>query len=593
MSSKKEHLRNLKKQYLTEVLMSFERGDNANTIAEHVGTTSYYINKWLKSEGYKQRKSGKDSYASIARGREMHSRGWPIEQIAWLLNTESDSVKKWIARKSDPVRSGRRDSISVRGRPLKIFSHRILGNPGKVGGRKSKWIPRPKERIPESELPKISLKNPPPIHKKNSWWTFEEEAYVLKLLASGRFTIRKVYEKSRCSRRQQLRIWRKYRGEKGFPPAWPKTTPEEAAEIWKAKQEGRLEDAEKLEAEVEDRALEQAARLAELEARTQGEIQKARDIKDEIKELEKEKKKLSKGLVKQKELRETAEAIVAKRKGLKPPAKKRPRRVLEGSYEDEVLGLKVGSLVEPKKLGRPKTKRSIKEYADNGRYFVVSRDWEALKSAKPDELKLFAAYLTSKRFPARVERRGDQPKAYYENTWPKKIEDKWVKTVDAGLEMVDEYREKKATLRKKKMFSKRIAVYLASVYDGYRNKKLNAAQRKEAREDAADHWARLSKLERLVMVYDMKLADADGQPTTLGVDRSLAAKMLSEKAAKRAARKLTERRISSKKKAIRQKAGDVLALPEPEPEPEDEEDELAKMLAETRDILALPEGDEE
>jgi len=285
-------------------------------------------------------------------------------------------------------------------------------------------------------------------------------------------------------------------------------------------------------------------------------------------------------------------AAVRKRKGLKP-AKSKPKRVLKDSYEAEVLGLTVGSLVEPKRLGRPPSKKSIEEYADNGRYFVVSKDWTDLKGAKPDELELFAAYLNSKRFPTRVERKGDQPQAYYQSLWPKKIEKRWETAVNSGLTLVEKYRKKKAILRKKKMFSERIAIYLSAVYDGYRNRKLNASQRKEARELAADHWARLGKLERLIMIYDMKLADADGKPTTLGVDRSMAAKMLLEKASKRAARKLTERRVSTKKKAIRAEAGDVAALPETvEVEVEEEpEDEIAKMLAETQLMLDEPDED--
>jgi hypothetical protein len=178
--------------------------------------------------------------------------------------------------------------------------------------------------------------------------------------------------------------------------------------------------------------------------------------------------------------------------------------------------------------------------------------------------------------------------------WPKKIEKRWETAVNSGLILVEKYRKKKAVLRKKKMFSERIAIYLSAVYDGYRNRKLNAAQRKEARELAADHWARLGKLERLIMIYDMKLADADGKPTTLGVDRSMAAKMLLEKASKRAARKLTERRVSTKKKAIRAESGDVAAPPEvaeAEVVEEEPEDEIAKMLAETQLMLDEPDED--
>lgn len=569
-----DRVQDLHSSKIKKVVRAYERGMPLKDIALETGVSPPTIAKWLKQEGYKHKTKGRIPLAMKARVRELHIRGWEDMEIARLLNLGMGHVKELSKPKQNPILSGK-DPLKVKGQKKK-----------KKKGKKSK-----KPKLQPGE------KWPPDRHKCRKHWKENEKTFVLQLINKGISPLA-IYKRMRASKKRQIRIWQEAGG-KGNPPNFPAAgeafIPGEAGgpSAPTVSSTKALEIASADEAHIallEAESLKRRDRIAELEK-----LKKLEEGK--IEDLGTEQRKLSKDARRKMQLLESAKAAAEKRKGLKSP-KVKPKRVLKGSYEAEVLKLPVGSLVEPKKLGRPKTKKSIHEFADNGRYFVVSRDWADLKEAKPDELKLFAAYLTSKRFPARVERRGDQPQAYFENTWPNKLEERWVKTVDAGLEMVDAYREKKTALRKKKMFSKRIAVYLSAVYDGYRNRKLNAAQRKEARELAADHWARLGKLERLIMIYDMKLADADGKPTTLGVDRSMAAKMLLEKASKRAARKLTERRVSTKKKAIRAEAGDVtLALPEAEvveaePVDEDEEDGIARMLAQTQLMLDEPDDEE-
>lgn len=560
---------------IKRVVRAYERRIPMNEIAEMTGVSPPTIAKWLKQEGYKHKKSGRIPLAMKARVRELHKSGWEDEDISTLLVLGMDQVKELSKPKQNPILSGK-DPLKVKGQKKK---------------KKEKKKKKPKLEPGE--------KWPPDRHKCSKHWTENEKAYVLQLITKKVAPIA-IYKRMRASKKRQRRIWAESGG-KGDPPNFPppkgpfivpgepgapapSVTPTKAQERARELAAAGKEQIALLEAE----ALERKKRIAELE--------KLKQIEEKhIKDLSAAQKKLSRAAREQLAVTESALAAVRKRKGLKP-AKSKPKRVLKDSYEAEVLGLTVGSLVEPKRLGRPPSKKSIEEYADNGRYFVVSKDWTDLKKAKPDELKLFADYMNSKRFPMRVERNGDQPQAFYKSLWPKKIEKRWEAAVDSGLILVDKYRKKKAILRKKKMFSERIAIYLSAVYDGYRNRKMNAAQRKEARELAADHWVRLGKLERLVMIYDMKLADADGKPTTLGVDRSMAAKMLLEKASKRAARKLTERRVSTKKKAIREEAGDAVALPEAEvevveAEPEDEEDEIAKMLAKTQLMLDEPDED--
>jgi len=536
------------------------------------GVSPPTIAKWLKQEGYKHKKSGRIPLAMKARVRELHTRGWGDAEISRLLVLGMDQVKELSKPKKNPILSGK-DPLKVKGQK-----------------KKKKKTKKKKKKVEEGD------KWPPDKHKCRKHWTENEKAYVLQLITK-KVAPFAIYKRMRASKSRQRRIWRESGG-KGDPPNFPPPkgpfivpgepgAPAPAVAPTKAQERARKLAATGREqiALLEAEAIERTKKIAELE--------KLKKIEEKhIKDLSAAQKKLSRAAREQLAVTESALAAVRKRKGLKP-AKSKPKRVLKDSYEAEVLGLTVGSLVEPKRLGRPPSKKSIEEYADNGRYFVVSKDWTDLKGAKPDELELFAAYLNSKRFPTRVERKGDQPQAYYQSLWPKKIEKRWETAVNSGLTLVEKYRKKKAILRKKKMFSERIAIYLSAVYDGYRNRKLNASQRKEARELAADHWARLGKLERLIMIYDMKLADADGKPTTLGVDRSMAAKMLLEKASKRAARKLTERRVSTKKKAIRAEAGDVAALPETvEVEVEEEpEDEIAKMLAETQLMLDEPDED--
>jgi len=578
-----ERVEELHDAAIGKVVRAYEKGVPLKDIAERVGVSPPTVSKWLTQEGYKHKKKGRLPLAMKARVRDLHLRGWETEEISRLLKLDPKVVEKLESPKENPILGGEKDPLKIKGQKSKKKKTKNKGR-----GRPRKKVKEPKEGWP------------PPRHKCRKHWTPTEKAFVLQLI-ERRVSPAAIYKRMRASRKRQMRIWREF-GNKGRPPNFPpekdspvppgpRTPPPAPA---KARELAEADESQILALEAE--AAERRERLAALEAAK--EADEAR-----LKELESARKKLSGQIRDQAKRIELAEAVAEKRKEL-PAPKPEKRRVVEGSYEHEVLGLKPGDLVEPGKPGRPKTKKSFAEYADNRRYFVVSNEWADLKNAKPDELQMLAAYLTKKRFPTRVERSGDQPKAYLEGEFPKRIETRWVKAVDSGLDLLERYREKKLALRKNKMFSKRILAYLLAVFDGYRNRNLNSSQRAEAREKVLDEWARLSKLERLVLEHDMGLATDEGKPTAAGIERSIAARVLAEKAKRRAQKKLTERRISTKKKAIQQaaeksetkkplpEAPAAPALPAADDEPASEEDEIAAMLAEAQQ-LALGVGDDE
>ena len=531
------------------------------SIARQVGVSPPTVSKWLTEEGYKRKKKGRVPLAMKARVMDLHRRGWDRSRIASLLCLSGDQVEEWSSPQKNPILGGEKDPLKVkgqRGRKKDKVQGRKRGRPKKVQAKKGeKW--------------------PPPKHKCRKHWTPVEESYVLQLMENG-IKPGAIYRRMRASRKRQIKIWRK-NGGTGLPPNFP--PPKErppgppGPALPPAEAAKRREEARALEASADEqlRQLEEAAiarqqRIAELEAEAAEEERKIRLLEAEQRKLLAERKEKAKRL-------EQARAILEKRGEVRPPKK---RRVVAGSYEADVLGLKPGTLVDPGKPGRPALPKPahLGEYADNGRYFVVSKDWADLEDASPDELALFADYLTSKKLPARVERSGDQPQAYFESTWPKKVEDKWTKAVDGGLALLEKYRARKEQLKSKKMFSKGIANYLAKAFSAYADPSVPESQKRELKEELLDTWARLKKIDRLILIFGMGVADSSGAPTSKGIERGRAAKILLEKEARAAAKKLAERKeAQEKRKALRSA----------------EQDEVSDILSSGR--LALGEGDED
>ena len=550
---------------IRKVVLAHEGGVDLRVIASQVGVSPPTVAKWLTEEGYKHKRRGRVPLAMKARVRDLHLRGWEPARISQLLRLTPEQVASWSDPRENPILGGEKDPLKVKGQRRRKRD--------KTEGRKRG---RPKRKKPSG---KRGGPWPPARHRCRKHWTAPEEAYVLQLMETG---IRPlvIYRRMRASKSRQLKIWRKF-GNEGPPPNFPEPKEPPTGPVGPglppAEYKERRAKARALERSADEQllVLEEAAvarqqRIAELEAQAVEEERKITLLEIEQKNLLTERKEKAKRLA-------AARAILEK-KGMLPPPKK--RRVLPGSFEAEELGLKPGAVVEPGKPGRPAMPKAkgFGQYADNGRYFAVSKEWADLEDASTDELALFADFLRLKKFPAKVESSGDQPKAYFDSTWPKPVEARWTKAVDGGLALVEKYRARKKKLASKKMFSKGIAKYLAKGFDAYANSDLSAAQKSTAREELLDEWARLKKIDRLILIFGMGVSERDGTPTSKGIERGRAAKILLEREATTVAKKLTERQQVTRKRRALQGA---------------EENEVAAILAGGREALALPEGDDE
>jgi len=529
---------------IRKVVQTYERGADLKSIASAVDVSAPTISKWLTEEGYRRKKSGRVPLAMKARVRDLHLRGWDSGRISRLLDITPKQVAEWSDPQRNPILGGEKDPLKVKGQ------------------RKAKLdrVRSRKRGRPKNDPPKKGKDWPPPRHKCRKHWSAVEESYVIQLMENG-IAPGAIYRRMRASRSRQLKIWRKY-GNEGPPPNFPeapegtgpvggKLTPTQAKERRAVAQTAQDEAGARLQ-ELESDALQRQQRIAELEASAVEEERKIRLLEVEQKKLLSDRKERAQRL-------SLARAALEKR-GDDAPAGR--RRVIPGSFEAEQLGLKPGDLVDPGRPGRPALAKPshLGEYADNGRYFTVSKDWADLEDASPDELSLFANFLTTKKLPAKVEKKGDQPKAYFDSTWPKKIEAKWVKSVEDGLDLLDKYSARKKELSSKNMFSKRIAKYLAKGYDAYANANLTKAQKSSAREELEDDWARLKKIDRLILIFAMGVSDPSGAPTTKGIERGRAAKILLQKDADVAAKKLSEKQEAAKgRKALRQTEDDDVA----------------------------------
>ena len=125
------------------------------------------------------------------------------------------------------------------------------------------------------------------------------------------------------------------------------------------------------------------------------------------------------------------------------------------------------------------------------------------------------------------------------------------------------------------MYTKVIAAYPANAYDAYGNPKLSKAGKELAQEDLEDNWARLKKLDRLILSFFLKLSKPNGTPTKLGVERGRAAKIRLQKDAETRTKRLSESWAEAAKPSVRQL----------------EQDEVGAMLSAGK--LALSEGDDD
>lgn len=541
---------------IKRVVSAYEKEVDIKIIAQKIGVSPPTITKWLVQEGYKRKKKGRIPIAMKSRVQELDRRGWDHPRIASLLNLSLSQIEEFSKPLKNPILGGEKDPLKVKDKKLK---------------KKEKTKSR--KGTKETRSKKKDEKWPPERHKCNKHWKPIEKSYVLELIEK-RVKPLTIYKKTRASRSRQIKIWREGGGE-GLPPnfgppkATKSTSPSAAREISKRREEMAIvhKDADEKLKKLEELASHRHQRIAELEAQIIEEERKIKQLEYEQKRLVLERREKSERL-------SQARAAIEQRR----PAAVERARVLPGSYESEVLGLEPGTIIEPGKPGRPALPKPahLGEYADNGKYFVVSKDWADLSDASKDELKFFAYHLTAKGFPSKVETKGDQPKAYFESSWPKSVENKWLSAVESGLSILDRYKERKQELKSKKMFSAAIARYLAKAYTAYADPSVSEEQKEIEKEELLDIWARIKKIERFIMIFEMEVANNDGSPTKKGIDLGMAAKAHLKKASREVSEKLLEEQEASRrKKALR----------------EAEQEEIENILSMGR--LALTTGEDE
>ncbi len=525
---------------LSKVVKAYEKGMDIQDIARRISVSPPTVSRWLRQEGYRYRRRGHYPKAMRMRAQELQERGWPNERIAKLLRVSSEHVQDWLGRKSNPILGGERDPLKLKGAKGK--------KKGIQKGTKKKH-------------------DKPPTHRCRKYWTADEERYVFGLIKK-KTPIISIYRHMRASRNRQLLIWRKLGG-KGRPPNFPPKKPlpcfPEALEVPPGVPEKEIEqlrkEARKLVA-TEDKAIKaleiayknKQKRALELQAAIEAEDEKAEGLEAERREK----------VLEIRAAEERVEALEAWKKRAKPPAlppAAPKRRVTAGSYEAEVLGLPVGSIIKKPKEPRVRLKKAIAEWADNGEFFEVSNEWGDLgelnddKGATEDELQIFADFLTKEGFPAKVTPKGDQPRAHLQDLWPKNIERKWTKATERAIIFLDAYTARKRKLTESK-FSPKIAQnilrYLRNAYDAFRNPDTTPRQRSKAEARMKRIWQGLDTIDRRVLIFRRGFADRSGTPTQKALEWGITAKRLLVKEDEgRIAKHLGKRKKAREKESAR------------------------------------------
>jgi hypothetical protein len=529
-SNMSERVQEIFEKKIRKVARAYENDTDIATIAKAVGVSAPTVAKWLTKEGYRRKKRGRIPLAMKARVRDLHQRGWEDDAICSLLELDPSQVEEWSRPQENPILGGESDPLKVRGLKAKKKpgqSRRPRKHRNRGGGIESALLPAKEDK---------DKGWPPPKHKCGKHWKPAEESYVLSLIEKG-VGPGAIYKRMRASRARQIKVWRKSGGD-GLPPNFPPPKdftpdPNMVRRLESDRSEAKRAEDEALERirDLEEAALERQVRIQELEASAAVEENK-------IRLLELAQKRLSLDRAAREVRLEQAQAALDMGKRREHDSSELPRahrareRVLPGSFEHEVLELEPGSIARP-------PKPEVTDYADNGSYFVVSNDWADLEDATRDELEVVAHFLTKAGFNASVETSGDQPRAYYDSTWPKRIEDKWVATVGDAVEFLNKYRDRRKTLLADRMETKPIIKYLVHAYLGS--------------PDMLDSWAAIPRLDRFVLVFHSKIADLDGNPTAHGVVLGQSAARLIEQ---RSAERQAKERAREEKRAMKKSEQD-------------------------------------
>lgn len=535
---------------IRKVTRAFEDGADVKKIARKVGVSPPTITRWLTLEGYKHKKRGRYPKAMKARTRDLSRRGWSDERIARLLQAPLERVIEWNELEENPILGGEKDPLKVRGGRVK---KRAKKTQSKVRQYDKDWeYVRGRWRKKKKKRRKGA---PPPRHKCRKKWTKDEKDYVLALMERG-LSVLAIYRRMRASRKRQLKIWREA-GKKGLPPGFPTPSDEPFVPIPKGARRGKITPKAKAELEaLESEAAEAETRRAAIQARLEAD-------KKAIEEAKAKRKALAAQVRKEQEQTAALEAWAARRPAVAPPSKRKRRRVQPGSYEEEELGLKVGSVIPKKALESAekrkrvkKPKKDIVDWADNKRYFVVSRDWPMLKRMGDDELHVVAQVMADYGFPSRVEPSGDEPRAYQSGDWGIRRTKKWDRAKEGALEVLGAYKAQKKKLAATKKYDLRTAQYIAAA--------AKSARRRTAanEESSADAWANLGVVGQLIARFTLRIADSQGRITPQGMARSKAAERIvqedfDKKEAKRVRKALEEK---DKVKLVEEAEDELAAL---------------------------------
>ncbi len=533
-----DRVKGIQNERLREVVHSYERGQGINEIAKRIGVSGPTVSKWLRKEGYRKLSKGRYPAAMKLRTKDLAHRRWRKEEISNLLRVSVSCVEKWLRPEKNPsVLGGEKD-------PLKIKS----GLPKKRKQAKSR----------KRYLTKSEWKGPiPKAHRCRKHWTNEIEAKYIFELMKRKVSILKIYKHMHASKKIQQKIWTQFGG-KGRPPNFPsKKSPEE--------EKRQLQKLKAISETRESKLQKDYEKLREKNLELEASIEEEQEKGEALKAAQEEKRKQL--TLEVRAAKERMKALEAWKKKAKPPAlpPRAPKtRVTVGSYEAEVLGLPVGSIIKKPKEPRARPRRAPKvvaEWADNGEFFEVSNEWGDLgelnsdKGATEDELQIFADFLTKEGFPAKVTPKGDQPRAHYKDIWPKNIERKWTRATGRAITFLDAYTARKQKLVESK-FSPKIAQnilrYLKNAYDAFRNPDTTPKQRSKAESRMKRIWQGLDTIDRALLIFWRGFADRSGTPTQKALEWGITAKRLLVKEDEgRIAKHLAKRKKTREKASAR------------------------------------------
>jgi len=559
-----DKVQDIRESLLPSVIKRYERGETMKDIASKANVSAPTVAKWLTEAGYKHKSKGRIPLAMKERVKDLHQRGWPKDEISSLLRLSDERVSGILGPSKNPILGGRD--------PLKIRAIQKEEAKKKKKKRSKRGRPPKEKKDPVSQWP-------PPRHKCRKHWNDDEKKYVVQLINDGLSPL-EIYKRMRASRKRQIRIWRESGG-KGMPPNFPPTKgpPTRPAELSKAdaKDKKRLEQKSKeakkrikeLEGEVKKKeqsiaALEQQEQLkiAALEEKVEAEQDRLRDLREKART--------------QKRMLEASAAILEKRKSLQEVPKPRTRRVLEGSYEAEALGLPVGSVIPKKKK---KAKTGLQQYAPNGEYFEVSKRWPELDGATSDEARVFVAELNRRGVPAVLSKEGQYPSDI--EGWLSDDREKFESVVDRTSQLLEKYKDLKKSLKGEGERSY-VVRYLRSVYQAYvKKQKDQSVEQQRAIYGVEDAWRDMRREQRYIVSFKLGYAkvskgppakrvgteslSGSGDPTAKGIEASkaleasikkkiAAKKEKEERKAREFAEKIERRQLAAKKEEEKRRA---------------------------------------